>query len=103
VLGLAATKPWRIVVKIDVKGAFVQMPMMGGPTFVRYDPKIMRYAVNLNPEFGNLVEDDGCLYMELLKSLYGCVQASALWYALIRQFLDNLGYEVCLTNQCIFV
>ncbi len=31
VLGLAATKRWRIVVKIDVKGAFVQTPMSGEP------------------------------------------------------------------------
>jgi len=29
VLGLAATKAWRMVIKIDVKGAFVQTPMQG--------------------------------------------------------------------------
>jgi hypothetical protein len=39
VLGLAATKPWRIVVKIDVKGAFVQTPMSGAPTYVKLDPR----------------------------------------------------------------
>ncbi len=31
-LGIAATKRWRVIVKIDVKGAFVQTPMTGEPT-----------------------------------------------------------------------
>jgi hypothetical protein len=44
VLGLAATKTWQIVVKIDVKGAFVQTPMKGEPTYMKLDPKVSRYV-----------------------------------------------------------
>jgi hypothetical protein len=33
VLGMAAEKHWRIVIKIDIKGAFVQTPMSGPPIF----------------------------------------------------------------------
>ena len=40
VLGLAPTKPWRIVVKIDIKGAFVQTPMTGEDVYMKIDPKI---------------------------------------------------------------
>jgi hypothetical protein len=103
VLGLAATKSWRIVVKIDVKGAFVQTPMSGEPTYVRLDPKITKYAVSLYPEYAKWVEPDGCLYTILLKALYGCVQASALWYQLIRRFLEELLYVVSPTDPCVFV
>jgi hypothetical protein len=53
--------------------------MMGKPTFVKLDPKITKYAISLHPEFGAMVEDDGYLYTELLKALYGCVQAIVVW------------------------
>jgi hypothetical protein len=100
---VAATKPWRIVVKIDVKGAFVQTPMSGAPTYVKLDPKVTKYAVSLYPAFEKLVEGDGCLCTRLLKALYGCVQASALWYALIRHFLEDLDYTISPTDPCVFV
>jgi hypothetical protein len=90
-------------VKIDVKGAFVQTPMSGEPTYVKLDPKVTKYAKSLYPEFVKRVEADGCLYMRLLKALYGCVQASALWYALIWRFLEDRDYTVSPTDPCVFV
>jgi hypothetical protein len=83
-LGMASTKPWPVIVKIDVKGAFVQTPMTGEPSYVKIDPKVTRAAVELYPKLAEYVEGNGCLYTLLLKALYGCVQASALWYALIK-------------------
>jgi hypothetical protein len=38
----------------------------------------------------------------MLKAMYGCVQASALWYALIRYELEKLGYRVSETDACVF-
>jgi hypothetical protein len=38
----------------------------------------------------------------MLKAMYGCVQASALWYALIRSVLEGFGYEASKTDQCVF-
>jgi hypothetical protein len=72
-LGIASTKPWRMVVKKDIKGAFVQTPMTGEPTYVRIDPKVTRIAVELYPKLAGFVESNGYLYMLLLKALYGCV------------------------------
>jgi hypothetical protein len=43
------------------------------------------------------------IYTLLLKAMYGCVQASALWYALIKAELESLGYEVGPTNPCVVV
>jgi len=62
VLGLA------IVIKIDIKDAFVQTPMKGEPVYMRIDPKISQYVVNMFPELGDMLEGDGCLYMLLLKA-----------------------------------
>jgi hypothetical protein len=45
----------------------------------------------------------GCLYMALLKAMYGCVQVSVLWYALIRREIKKMGYTVSETDKCLFV
>ena len=102
VLGIAPTKPWRIVVKIDIKGAFIQTPMSGEDVYMKIDPKITKYVIKLFPKLAGMVEDDGCLYTKLLKAMYGCVQASALWYALIRKLLEDFGYAVSKTDPCVF-
>lgn len=101
-LGLASGKPWQIVVKINKKGAFVQTPMTGEPVYMKIDPKISRYVINMFPQLGDMLEDDGCLYTLLLKAMYGCIQASALRYALIKSFLVELGYECSKTDKCVF-
>jgi hypothetical protein len=103
ILGLAATKAWRIVIKIDVKGAFVQTPLKGEPMYMKLDPKVSEYAVEIFPELKSMLEDDGCIYTLLLNAMYGCVQASAVWYALIKAELESLGYEVGPTDSCVFV
>jgi hypothetical protein len=97
-LGLASNKPWWIVFKIDIKGAFVQTPMKGEPVYMRIDPKISQYVLNMFPELGDMLEGDGCLYTLLLKAMYGCIQASALWYELIKVFLVELGFECSETD-----
>jgi predicted SpoU family rRNA methylase len=38
----------------------------------------------------------------MLKAMYGCIQASALWYALIKKFLEDQGYQVSETDRCVF-
>jgi hypothetical protein len=101
-LGLASGKPWRIVVKIDIKGAFVQTPMKGEPVYMRVDSKVSSYIVEMFPRLREMLEPDGCLYTLLLKAMYGCVQVSALWYALIRSFLEELEYECSPTDRCVF-
>jgi len=102
VLGLASGKPWRIVVKIDTKGAFVQTPMKGEPVYMRVDPRISRVVIEMFQKLKEMLELDGCLYTLHLKAMYGCVQASALWYALIRSFLEELDYECSPTDRCVF-
>jgi hypothetical protein len=76
--------------------------MKGEPVYMKIDPKISRYVINMFPQLGDMLEDDGCLYTLLLKAMYGCIQASALRYALIKSFLVELGYECSKTDKCVF-
>jgi hypothetical protein len=102
VLGMAAEHRWRIVAKVDIKGAFVQTPMSGPPIFMKLDPKVVRYAREMYPEFEEYLWNGASIYTVMLKAMYGCVQASALWYALIRSEIEKMGYKVCETDKCVF-
>jgi hypothetical protein len=62
--------------KIDVEGAFIQTEMKGRPVYIHCNKK-------------------------LLKALYGCVQASKLWYEKLIGFLEGLGYERCPVEPCV--
>ncbi len=102
VLGLMVAMKWLIVMKNDIKRAFLQTPMTGEPIYMRLDPKLMKFATNLFPDMEEMVETDGCLYTMMLKAIYGCAHASALWHLEIKKFLENLGYVVSETDGCVF-
>jgi hypothetical protein len=103
VLGMIGEKPWLIVAKIDIKGAFIQTPMTGPPIYMKLDPKVVKYAKELYPELDEFQWKDQCVYTVMLKAMYGCVQASALWYVLIRSEFEKMGYRVSETDKCMFI
>jgi hypothetical protein len=100
-LGVPSSKPWQIVMKIDIKGAIVQILMKGEPVHLRIDPKISKYVICIFPDLKDKMGDNVCLYTVLLKAMCGYVQASAMWYSLIRIFLEELGYECSETDRCV--
>jgi hypothetical protein len=59
-------------------------------------------VIGLYPNLGEMMNMDRCIYMLLLKAIHGCVQASALWYALIRSFMEELGYKCSETDRCVY-
>jgi len=59
-------------------------------------------VANFRRKLQKHVGSDGVLYCKLRKALYGCVQASKLWYEKIHTFLVRLGYEQSKTDPCVF-
>ncbi len=45
--------------------------------------------------------DDGILYCRVVKALYGCVQASKLWYNKLTKVLWVEGYKHSPTDHCV--
>jgi hypothetical protein len=101
-LTIAAYNPDCVVGKLDVKGAFIQTEMSGTPVYVQFRGKLREMILSVKPELAAYVGDDGILYGKLLKALYGCVQASRLWYEKLKEVLIKLGYEQSETDPCIF-
>jgi hypothetical protein len=53
------------------------------------------------PGLRKYVSKDGQLYCKLLKALYGCVQASNLWFEKLAKVLCAEGYEHSPTDPCV--
>ena len=100
-LSIAAQKGYKKISNIDVKGAFIQREMEGPPAFIQCDENLTRLIVDVLPGIKKFVTRWGILYCQLLKALYGCVQASKLWYSKLTRFLQEEGYEHSPTVPCI--
>jgi len=89
------------ICKIDIKGAFIQTEMEGPPVYVRCDKNLTKLIIQVLPAIKKYVTATGTLYCRLLKALYGCIQASRLWYNKLTKVLRELGYEHSPTDPCI--
>jgi hypothetical protein len=89
------------ICKIDVKGAFVQTPMKGETIYLKVGKDIAKHVVELCPEYADFVNKDGVMYAKMLKAMYGCVQASLLWYQLLVEVLSGIGFIVCEVDRCV--
>jgi hypothetical protein len=59
------------------------------------EPIYMRVGNALYPEYSKFVDEKGNLYTEMLKPMYGCIQASLLWYRLLVKVLKDIGFQQC--------
>jgi hypothetical protein len=54
------------VVKLDVKGAFIQTEMKGAPVFIRCNRRLTELMVKTLPSLSKYVTKDGNMYCKLL-------------------------------------
>ena len=92
----------------DIKGAYLQADMPdhpnGHPHFVILDRLVASRFVKIYPKFQSLVNEDGTLWMQIKKALYGCKQSGQLWYKLLTKTLADAGfvanrYDPCIMNK----
>ncbi len=101
VLAMYSGKKGYIMGKVDIKGAFIQTPMVGEPVYMRISKKVAKYVIQLYPELIAFVQHDGSITTKLLKAMYGCVQASRLWFDLLTKVLCSRGYRASETDPCV--
>ncbi len=53
------------------------------------------------PEYAEYVDNKGNLYVEMLKVMYGCMQASLLWHRLLVKVLKSLGFQQSEVDPCV--
>jgi hypothetical protein len=103
ILAIAATEKRKVIV-VDIGDAFLHADLAptGIDVFMRLDSTMARMLVKLDPSYNNFVEDKGTIVVKLDKALYGCVEASALWYAHLRDTLERDGFEVNPYDGCVY-
>ncbi len=101
-LAIAACNPTYTMGKIDVKGAFIQTEMGGTPVYIKCGGNLKKQILSIYPALSKYVGSDGMLYCKLKKALYGCVQASKLWYEKLKVFLREQGYVHGDVDPCVF-
>ncbi len=75
-LAMAVVSGGYIMVKIDVKGPYLQTEITGSPIFMLIDKKLTRMIFEFLPQLQNFFTNEGPIYTKLLKALYGCIQFS---------------------------
>jgi hypothetical protein len=53
------------------------------------------------PEYQEFVTEDGVMFIQMLKAMYGCVQASLLWYKLLVKVLSGIGFVISKVDRCV--
>ena len=109
--GVQEAKEQRIVTVVDIPNAFVITDHEGAPTVImKIKGKVAEILIQLHPEVYKeyAVYENGVLtlYVEILKALYGLIEAPLLWYRRLRSDLLKDGftinpYDPCVANKMV--
>jgi hypothetical protein len=75
--------------------------MVGPSVYIKCRKKVTELMVKIFPGLKRYIRSNGLLYFELLKAVYGCVQASKLWFKKLTKVLRHEGYDHSPTDPCI--
>ena len=96
----------RYVATCDIGGAFLNAEMFKGSgrkVIVKLDKHVTQMLTKLKPDYESFVGDDGYLFVELDKAMYGCIESAKLWFDHLRNILVNdMGFSQNVFDQCTF-
>lgn len=87
---------------MDVTAAFLHSNM-NVQTFARFPKFLTDMVVKVNPVIQSYVCADGSMTLKLKRSVYGLVQAPALWYKLLVSTFTKLGFATSKFDPCLFI
>jgi hypothetical protein len=87
----------------DISGAYLNAKMKRR-VVVKFDKRLSKLLVELIPSWKQFVcPESGVIYCVLLKALYGCIEASKLWYNFFNRIMISLGFKSHAMDPCVFV
>ena len=99
-LGLAAAEGLKVG-SIDIEAAFLE-PDLKKLILMLIDRQSSAILVAKFPELAEFLNSSGCLVVELLKALYGLVEAAQLWYLKLSTALTSFELQISLIDRCVF-
>ena len=96
----------RDVATFDVTGAFLQpeLPENDEKVLLKLKGIFVDIMCETNPEYTEtVIYENGVktLYLLVLRSIYGCIQAAMLWYELYTEELVNIGFKINPYDKCV--
>ena len=108
-LKVSAQNNYKLAVA-DVPGAYLHAefqdlslnPTPGKRRFVRVRGELAKLMGQVDSNCKNLTDDNGVLYLQLQKALYGLIESAKLWYAEISNTLTCAGFNQYTSEPCAF-
>jgi hypothetical protein len=97
-----AAKERRHILTCDIGSAFLKGTFNedSTPIFMRLDKDVADVLCDLDKSFIKCRRHDGSLYVQLLRPLYGLIEAAKLWYDALTGLLRRLGFKVNAYDLC---
>ena len=103
VFGIAADEG-REVASCDIVGAFLNASKDDNkdPIYMRIRKDIVQWLLQIDPGMSNFLNPDGSVTVEIMKAMYGTVEAGRLWYDHLCATLKKHGFELNPHERCVF-
>ncbi len=88
----------------DVTGAFLNAPMEHPDSkivYLKLNADLANLLISILPQYKDLVNPDGSLYVRADRAIYGCKQSSFLWQKFLTQQLVDLGFTISKYDKCV--
>lgn len=105
IIAAIAARTKRITKSTDVTGAYLNARMGSVKVYMKIAGKLAMLLVQVAPQFGEFLAEDGSIIVKLDKAMYGCIESARLWYSLLTDTLvHEYGmtanpYESCVLNK----
>ena len=98
-------KEKRDVVTMDIPNAFIQTDYEGEVLHMKVRGQLAELLKSIDPELyaPYIVYENGqaVLYLQVLKAIYGTLQAALLYYRKWRKDLESIGYTINKYDPCV--
>lgn len=88
----------------DLKGAFLSTPVLPDDPdqFILIPKDLAAIWIHLYPQYRQYQHTNGCLYMKLLKYIYGLKEAARKFHEHLKRLLVSDGFQQSIADECMF-
>jgi hypothetical protein len=91
-----------IIIIGDVEGAYLNA-LLKRTIYMKFNKFEAEILCKINPYYLQFIDPiDGCLYVKLDKALYGCIESAKLFYELLKDVMEQYGFQVHPYDECVY-
>lgn len=92
-------------VDVDTAVQKINDSIVDGTVFMKMEPNVaagLALMIELNPDAKEYLEEDGSMYVRIIKALYGLKESAKLWYNTLAEALIKIGFQQSSYDQALF-